>query len=150
MRRDKGIGCAGSYLIVPISLQLRLRNTPFRTGGNLIIPGTGELDNGLLAGGSIPSLFGRMFHSSLQRKGPYRSTKKVVMSVPKGTVLEGLNIYSGRSDPVALEDAEYPEWLPTLLDRPKISLDIPIDERFSMEYFKHYRRVEKAKNCSRR
>lgn len=32
-------------------------------------------------------------------------------SVPAGTPLRGLNFVKGKSDPVALEDAEYPAWL---------------------------------------
>ncbi|KAI9502988.1 mitochondrial ribosomal protein L37-domain-containing protein, partial [Coemansia spiralis] len=39
-------------------------------------------------------------------------------SAPHGTVLKGLNIYKEGSDPVALKDEEYPEWLWTLLDEP--------------------------------
>jgi large subunit ribosomal protein L54 len=38
-------------------------------------------------------------------------------SVPAGTVLKGLNIYRDKQDPVAMEDAEYPEWLWRVLDR---------------------------------
>ena len=38
-------------------------------------------------------------------------------SVPKGTVLQGLNIYRDQKAPVALDDAEYPPWLWTLLDQ---------------------------------
>ncbi|KAI9229476.1 MAG: mitochondrial 54S ribosomal protein YmL37 [Piptocephalis tieghemiana] len=37
-------------------------------------------------------------------------------SVLHGTPLEGLNVYKGKKDPVALRDDEYPEWLWTLLD----------------------------------
>lgn len=36
---------------------------------------------------------------------PARST------CPPGTVLNGLNYFKGKTDPVALPDAEYPEWL---------------------------------------
>lgn len=31
--------------------------------------------------------------------------------VPEGGVLKGLNYLKGREDPVALAEAEYPEWL---------------------------------------
>jgi large subunit ribosomal protein L54 len=31
--------------------------------------------------------------------------------------MKGLNIYAGKSDPVAKPDDQYPEWLWTLLDR---------------------------------
>lgn len=35
---------------------------------------------------------------------------------PKGTVLNGLNYFKGKQDPVALNDDEYPEWLWDCLD----------------------------------
>lgn len=41
---------------------------------------------------------------------PARST------CPPGTVLNGLNYFKGKTDPVALPDAEYPEWLWSCLD----------------------------------
>jgi large subunit ribosomal protein L54 len=34
-----------------------------------------------------------------------------VSSCPAGTVLTGLNYFKGKSDPVALADEEYPDWL---------------------------------------
>ena len=37
-------------------------------------------------------------------------------SCPPGTVLVGLNYLKNKQDPVALEDAEYPEWLWSCLD----------------------------------
>ena len=37
-------------------------------------------------------------------------------SCPPGTVLNGLNYFKGKTDPVALPDNEYPEWLWTCLD----------------------------------
>lgn len=37
-------------------------------------------------------------------------------SCPAGTVLNGLNYFKGKTDPVALPDHEYPEWLWTCLD----------------------------------
>jgi large subunit ribosomal protein L54 len=37
-------------------------------------------------------------------------------SVPGGTVLRGLNIYRDKQDPVAMEDAEYPQWLWKVLE----------------------------------
>ena len=39
-----------------------------------------------------------------------------VSSCPKGTTLKGLNILNGKSDPIAMADEEYPEWLWKLLD----------------------------------
>ena len=38
-------------------------------------------------------------------------------SCAPGTKLTGLNILQGKSDPLALKDEEYPEWLWTLLDK---------------------------------
>lgn len=32
-------------------------------------------------------------------------------SIPAGTPLKGLNFLKGRTDPVAMEDSEYPAWL---------------------------------------
>jgi len=37
--------------------------------------------------------------------------------VPAGTVLKGLNFVKGKMDPIALEDAEYPDWLWGVLDK---------------------------------
>lgn len=34
----------------------------------------------------------------------------------EGTVLNGLNYFKGKTDPVALKDEEYPEWLWSCLD----------------------------------
>jgi large subunit ribosomal protein L54 len=45
-------------------------------------------------------------------------TAIAMSSVSGGTTLRGLNIYKDRQDPVAMEDAEYPEWLWRVLDRP--------------------------------
>jgi large subunit ribosomal protein L54 len=40
-------------------------------------------------------------------------------SCPKGTILKGINVFQGKKDPVALDDAEYPDWLWKLLDKPE-------------------------------
>lgn len=40
-------------------------------------------------------------------------------SVPKGTVLKGINYLKDGKDPVALDDSEYPDWLWDLLDEKK-------------------------------
>lgn len=47
------------------------------------------------------------------------NTKKP-SSVPKGTVLNGLQYLKDGQDPVALDDSEYPEWLWELLDEKKL------------------------------
>lgn len=38
-------------------------------------------------------------------------SSRPVSSCPAGTVLTGLNYFKGKTDPVALPDEEYPEWL---------------------------------------
>ncbi|KAF7724530.1 hypothetical protein EC973_000907 [Apophysomyces ossiformis] len=40
-------------------------------------------------------------------------------AAPKGTVLKGINFLKDGKDPVALDDAEYPDWLWDLLDEKK-------------------------------
>lgn len=37
-------------------------------------------------------------------------------SCPPGTILNGLNYFKGKTDPVALPDTDYPEWLWSCLD----------------------------------
>lgn len=45
-----------------------------------------------------------------------------------GTVLNGLNYFKGKTDPVALRDDEYPEWLWACLDvQKKTSSDVDAD-----------------------
>lgn len=41
----------------------------------------------------------------------------VVSGTMAGTPLKNINYLKGKSDPVALEDSEYPEWLWSLLDK---------------------------------
>jgi hypothetical protein len=41
----------------------------------------------------------------------------VKSSVPAGTPLKGLNFLKNATDPVAMEDSEYPAWLWTVLDK---------------------------------
>ncbi|KAI3329826.1 mitochondrial ribosomal protein L37-domain-containing protein [Ustulina deusta] len=48
--------------------------------------------------------------------GAAAPTGESLSSCPKGTVLTGLNYYKNQTDPVALADDEYPEWLWTCLD----------------------------------
>ncbi|KXJ95515.1 mitochondrial ribosomal protein L37-domain-containing protein [Microdochium bolleyi] len=42
--------------------------------------------------------------------------KPVLSSCPEGTVLTGLNYFKNKTDPVALADAAYPEWLWRCMD----------------------------------
>lgn len=48
-----------------------------------------------------------------------KKRKKVISSCPPGTILKGLNYLKDRSDPIALEDSEYPSWLHDLATPPK-------------------------------
>ncbi|KAI3650196.1 hypothetical protein MP228_004934 [Amoeboaphelidium protococcarum] len=43
----------------------------------------------------------------------------------EGTVMTGLNIFTGQQDPVAMKDEDYPEYLWTLLDQKPIE-ELPI------------------------
>ncbi|WWC86878.1 uncharacterized protein L201_001757 [Kwoniella dendrophila CBS 6074] len=54
--------------------------------------------------------------SSASSVKPKSKSSKVVSSVPAGTTLTGLSILKDKSDPVALEDDQYPPWLWTLLE----------------------------------
>lgn len=49
-------------------------------------------------------------------------------SCPEGTVLGGLNYTKGGQDPVALKDADYPEWLWSCLDVMKKSTGAADDD----------------------
>ncbi|WPG97990.1 Hypothetical protein R9X50_00077300 [Acrodontium crateriforme] len=50
--------------------------------------------------------------------GDKAATKTTPLSsVPAGTVLKGLNFLKNKTDPVALEDAEYPAWLWKVLEK---------------------------------
>ncbi|KAI9298384.1 hypothetical protein K502DRAFT_286557, partial [Neoconidiobolus thromboides FSU 785] len=63
-------------------------------------------------------------------------------SVPHGTVLKGINFMKGKSDPMAKDDNEYPEWLWTLLDA-----KVKNDDVFSREYQRKVNKdAIKAKN----
>lgn len=46
-------------------------------------------------------------------------TPGVVSSVPAGTPLKGLNYFKNKSDPIAMEDHEYPAWLWEVLTEKK-------------------------------
>ncbi|KAI7868693.1 mitochondrial ribosomal protein L37-domain-containing protein [Mucor mucedo] len=65
-----------------------------------------------------------LFHTSaLVRNAtaePTTTNTRKPSSVPKGTVLKGLQYLKDGQDPVALDDSEYPEWLWELLDEKKL------------------------------
>ena len=66
-------------------------------------------------------------------------------SCEAGTVFNGLNVYVGKSDPVALPDEEYPDWLWSVLDPPKKDFTLP-EEMLSPEYLRAWSKKEiKAK-----
>lgn len=60
----------------------------------------------------------------------------ILLTPPEGTLLKNINIYADASDPVALHDNEYPEWLPKLLKTPSINNNVPLDEKFDLDYLK--------------
>ncbi|KAM7223475.1 Mitochondrial ribosomal protein L37 domain containing protein [Rhypophila decipiens] len=49
--------------------------------------------------------------ASAAAAGQDQAATHPVSSCPAGTVLTGLNYFKGKTDPVALPDEEYPEWL---------------------------------------
>jgi large subunit ribosomal protein L54 len=55
-------------------------------------------------------------------------TKPALSICKPGTTLSGLNYIKGKSDPVAKEDSEYPEWLWSCLDVQKKASDAAEDE----------------------
>ena len=57
---------------------------------------------------------------SAKKQAPKESTKShplVKSSVPAGTPLKGLNFLKNQTDPIAMDDSEYPPWLWTILER---------------------------------
>ncbi|KAF2634341.1 hypothetical protein P280DRAFT_278232 [Massarina eburnea CBS 473.64] len=54
----------------------------------------------------------------LKKEAAEKKTTPLVRSaVPAGTPLKGLNFLKDKTDPVAMADEEYPEWLWSILDR---------------------------------
>lgn len=58
--------------------------------------------------------------SSTGAKKSTALTSGVVSSVPAGTPLKGLNYLKNQTDPVAMEDHEYPAWLWEVLSEKKV------------------------------
>ncbi|ODQ82884.1 hypothetical protein BABINDRAFT_159379 [Babjeviella inositovora NRRL Y-12698] len=81
--------------------------------------------------------------SVASRNGAVAREVKVVSSCPAGTPLN-LKFKKSGAEPAALEDAEYPEWLWTLLDkdaqRAALSASDPI---------KQYRKDQRARNIKK-
>ncbi|KZL70139.1 ribosomal protein subunit L37, partial [Colletotrichum tofieldiae] len=65
-----------------------------------------------------------------------------ISSCPAGTVLNGLNYFKGRTDPVALRDEEYPEWLWTVLESKKETVESTDD--LAAEMFSKSKKQRKA------
>ncbi|KAK1980327.1 mitochondrial ribosomal protein L37-domain-containing protein [Colletotrichum cereale] len=65
-----------------------------------------------------------------------------ISSCPAGTVLNGLNYFKGRTDPVALRDEEYPEWLWTVLESKKEAVETSDD--LAAEMFSKSKKQRKA------
>lgn len=58
---------------------------------------------------------------------PKSQSPLVISSVPAGTPLKGLNFMKGKSDPLAMEDHEYPEWLWRILEDKKAAAETGTD-----------------------
>ncbi|KAK1600556.1 mitochondrial ribosomal protein L37-domain-containing protein [Colletotrichum navitas] len=67
---------------------------------------------------------------------------KSISSCPPGTVLNGLNYFKARTDPVALRDEEYPEWLWTVLESKKEAVETADD--LAAEMFSKSKKQRKA------
>ncbi|KAK2065091.1 hypothetical protein LY76DRAFT_631442 [Colletotrichum caudatum] len=67
---------------------------------------------------------------------------KPISSCPAGTVLNGLNYFKARTDPVALPDEEYPEWLWTVLESKKEAVETADD--LAAEMFSKSKKQRKA------
>ncbi len=63
-----------------------------------------------------------------------KASETPTSAAPKGTVLKGLNVLQGASDPIALADQDYPPWLWKLLDTKKV--EWKPEEQISREHFK--------------
>ncbi|KAG4303212.1 hypothetical protein PCANB_000609 [Pneumocystis canis] len=79
----------------------------------------------------------------IQIKNIFRSLSIKTLA-PEGTVLKGINIYKKGSDPIALKESEYPDWLWKLLDNDsEISNENIIKKK---EYKKNNKEKIKANN----
>jgi large subunit ribosomal protein L54 len=70
----------------------------------------------------LASALARRNYADQKSDAPRQSTTSsatVLSTVPAGTPLKGLNFLKNKQDPVAMEDAEYPAWLWTLLKSEK-------------------------------
>ncbi|CAG8632173.1 8547_t:CDS:2, partial [Acaulospora morrowiae] len=97
----------------------------------------------------IPSREIREFQSSPSRASSSKkgvkteAPIKVVSSVPAGTILKGINIFKGGSDPISKLDEEYPDWLWELLDEEKQNASR--ENQYSRSYHR-YQRKQLIKN----
>ncbi|OHF01299.1 hypothetical protein CORC01_03332 [Colletotrichum orchidophilum] len=65
-----------------------------------------------------------------------------ISSCPPGTVLNGLNYLKNKTDPIALPDEEYPDWLWTILESKKEAIESTED--LSAEMFSKSKKQRKA------
>ncbi|KAI9333352.1 mitochondrial ribosomal protein L37-domain-containing protein [Zopfochytrium polystomum] len=69
-------------------------------------------------------------------------------SCKAGTVLKGINVFAGKSDPVALADSEYPAWLWRCLDPdPRAELGWPLETRLDAKYIRLQSRKKIRENA---
>ncbi|CCJ28942.1 unnamed protein product [Pneumocystis jirovecii] len=81
--------------------------------------------------------------TSFRRSGDYRHFSIKTLA-PEGTILKGINIYKKGSDPVALKESEYPNWLWKILDEDSSILDKEIIKK--KEYKKNNKEKIKTNN----
>ncbi|TPX34331.1 hypothetical protein SmJEL517_g02944 [Synchytrium microbalum] len=76
-------------------------------------------------------------HSSTQASPPSATastSERPESSIKEGTVLKGINVYAGKSDPVAMKDADYPDWLWTLTaPKPK---ELATEDKLNFSYLR--------------
>ncbi|KAL0938838.1 mitochondrial 54S ribosomal protein mL54 [Colletotrichum truncatum] len=98
---------AGALLVRPFSLSAPTRNAA---------PGTSAAPDAAPAPPANPAAPPKLSNVKDETiKAPTRPTS----SCAPGTVLNGLNYFKGKTDPVALADEEYPDWLWTCLEAKK-------------------------------
>ncbi|KAK4190490.1 mitochondrial ribosomal protein L37-domain-containing protein [Podospora australis] len=101
-----------SSVSIPLSFQIPKTTTASRTFST-----TFRARNAAPVAGAAPELTPLTPDAGTVAK-PASATIPV-SSCPAGTVLNGLNYFKGKTDPVALPDEEYPAWLWTCLDMGK-------------------------------
>ncbi|KAL3306370.1 ribosomal protein subunit l37 [Colletotrichum asianum] len=98
---------AGALLVRPFSLSARTRNAA---------AGTSAAPDAAPAPPASPEAPPKL---SNIKDDTVKTPAKPVSSCPAGTILNGLNYTKGKTDPVALPDEDYPDWLWTCLETKK-------------------------------